>query len=362
MKIRTLGLLLLAWLMMGGALAVAQDNASLTVQGRIVQGTSDGNPLPANLPIELQIVDVDIARSSFSQTVLSQADGSFIFENVPQVDDRDFYLLYATYAGVKQRSQPLYANQVNFVSFPLYETTTALDAVEIISGVMQINRFALLQGSGVNLEVVMKLQVMNRGDRIVYDPAAAIPHAMRFELPAGAYGVNEVMVEGETLKTLAIEDGAIPLVYDLLPLNPLWPRAREIWVTYLLPYGQAAIIDEPFPALLNNFEVWVPQDEVYLSSEVLSATDQTVSVASDLPPYVVYEQNRPLAAGESLVFTLQGSPINSLQQTPAQLAYASDKDSSSTVLLVVGIAGVLILLSGIWVFNRRQALATMDIE
>lgn len=332
----------------------AQESATLTVQGRIIQGTADGLPLPDNLPIELQVISVQEVRPIHTRTVLTQADGSFIFENVPRVQGQDFYLLYATYAGVQQYTPPLNANQVNFVSFPLYETTNQFNGVEIVGGNMQINQFTRVEGSGVNLEVIMELQVISRGDRILYNRQTTPPTSFSFGLPVGVYGVAEVTPDSNTAQTLHIEQGDISMVYDTLPLVPLWPRPRTLRVTYLLPYPKEAIIDQLFSVPVRNLEVWVPRDTVYLTGDAFSLTDEERTVAPGIPPYRVYQQNAPLAAGENLIFMLSGEPTVTLPPSREQILRDSANTGSRALIFGLGMAGILFLVGGFWWVRRRR--------
>ena len=76
------------------------------------------NHLPATLPIELQVIDIDNRAITQTITTFSDADGVFIFENVPAVTENDFYVFYATYSGVRQQTTPRYASPSRFCNFP----------------------------------------------------------------------------------------------------------------------------------------------------------------------------------------------------------------------------------------------------
>lgn len=340
---------------------VAAQSNTLAIHGRIVKGTSDGQDLPTTLPIQLQVVNAANASASTTLTVLTTPEGNFTFEDVPRVTGSDFYVLFADYGGVRQRTPPFYPEQADFVSFVLYETTDQLDTAVIVKGTMQIDEFTVNPIAGISLAVVMELQVQNKGDRIIYAPPIAdrpSPISFYFELPVGAYGVSEVTLEdAPTLTHLYIQDGAIPIVYDTLPLIPHWPRPSTIRVTYLLLYSQAAVIDQPFGVPIENFTIWVPRDTVYLTSEQFELIEDNHTLDASRPNYRVYQQTQPQA---NIIFTLSGQPTETLTNIRRGTPNQSDNNDWSIIVLLIGVFG-LIVLGGTWlVWRRRQPMIVDD--
>ncbi len=322
----------------------AQEDDRLDIQGRVELGTPAGTPLPENLPVELQVINVAEVRPVYVVTALTGADGSFVFEGVPAVTGSDVYILYATYDGIRQRSVPFYLEQTGFVTFVLYETTDQPDSLEITSGSIQIDEFTFIQSAGITLEVLMELEVFNRGDRIVT--------GFSFELPVGAYGVSEVTAENTTDTHLSFESGAIPVVTETVPIIPHWPQPVTIRVTYLLPYPQGAIIDQLFPIAVSGIELRVPDDTVEVTSDYFEPSyEERTSEFT----YRVYQQSRELNAGESLIFTLSGKPTQALND-PTQITIANDNDTNWAGALIAAVLGVALLIGGgtWWVWTRRK--------
>lgn len=342
---------------------IGQDGL-VSISGKIIQGTSSGQPLPQNLPIELQVISVSQKQPSEIRSAITANNGEFTFENVPALSGNDFYILYTTYDGIRQSTPPLYADQVDFVAFPVYETTSQLEGAEIIGGSIQINEFAVMRDTSVALEVVMELQIVHHGDRIIYASDASPPVSFHFELPIGAYSVAEVTPEdSQDLTHLHLQsrpETGTTFVADTLPLIPNWPRPRIIRVTYLLPYPDEAIFDQPFPVPADNLEVWVPSDTVYVESKGLTLVEEDRVLASGRPEYRVYRQNNPLPAGESLIFALQGEPSEALSGARPATAASSQEDDDSglqELLLIVGGVVALGIGGGIWLIQRRRTAA-----
>lgn len=353
-----IGLLLLG--LIPSPTATAQDT-TLDIHGRIVKGTRDGRDLPATLPVELQVVSATSATANTTLTVLTDAEGNFTFADVPRVLESDFYVLFAEYAGVRQRTAPFYPEQANFVSFILYETTDQLDDAVIVNGSMQIDEFALNPIAGITLEVVMELQVQNQGDRIIYAPPTperSSATSFHFELPVGAYGVSEVTPEdAPSLTHLYIEMDSIPVVYDTVPIIPHWPRPSTIRVTYFLLYSQEAVIDQPFASEVKAFTVWVPRDTVYLSSEQFTLIEDDRALDVSRPNYRVYQLHQPQS---HLVFTLSGQPTETLTNTrPNTQTSASDEEGLPLIGILITFFGML-AVGGAWLVWRQRRLAELD--
>lgn len=334
----------------------AQQPNLITVEGRLEIGTPNGVALPSNTLVELSVVDASDAVSTQTLTTIADSTGAFTFEAVPQLSGNDFYVLYATYDGMRQNTQPIFAEQANFVVFFVYEVSTEPIGVEVVDGSIQIDEFAQITDGGTNLVVVMQLEVVNRGDYIIYDLESRT--SLVIELPVGAFGVDEVTPESSpNLRHLLIEDGAIPIVRDTVPIIPGWP-AHAIRVTYLLPYPDSAVLDQPFPFQVENLRIWVPSDAVFVESEMVALVEQAQTLSPERPTYDVYQQNVRVEPNESLIVILQGEPpASSMPSTTRSTTSANDDDSGLQQILVI-VGGVLLLIFGFvvfWVIRSRQA-------
>lgn len=338
---------------------LAQTDTTTTVQGRVIVGTPDGAPLPEDFQLELQVIDAVSVQAASSYTTTIEPDGGFVFNDVPLVQGNDFYLIYATYAGFRQSTQAIQADEASSVVFYVYETTDQLDDIVITNGIMRIEEFSFLRHSGVNIEVVLELVVENRGDRILYDGDTAF----WFELVVGAYGYSEVTTEGSTATYLHFEDGIIPLVKDTIPLRPDWPP-RTIRVSYLLEFNADIVIDVRFPVQVENLDVLIPKDTVELSSDTMRAIDDEVPGIGSNITYRLFRPLNDLQPNESLVFTLEGRPTETITNDPAAALRITQKvdEGVSLVILFVGFLGILSVFGGTWWVWRRRQMSLAEIH
>ncbi|PJF44069.1 MAG: hypothetical protein CUN55_05850 [Phototrophicales bacterium] len=351
-------LLLGLGLLLGGTIqsAQAQQSSTIRVEGRVERGTPNSIPLPSNMLIELQAIDAATATPLQTLTTFADANGHFIFENVRRLSGNNFYILYTTYDGLRQNTQPLFASQMNFVVFLVYEVRPDPVGVEIVGGSIQIDEFANITDGGTNLVVLMQLEIVNRGDYIIYDQESGT--SLAIELPVGAFSVDEVTPEQTpNLKHLQIEDGVIPIIRDTIPLIPSWPT-HTIRVTYFIPYPDSAVFDQPFPVKTSNLRIWIPAESVFVESTHISLAEEDQILSPERPPYDVYEQVGSLQPNESLVFTLQGEPPKSTSRRYG-LPNTSEEDEKSAVQRILIIVGIILLaIVGFvvwWSLRARQA-------
>ncbi|GIK63248.1 MAG: hypothetical protein BroJett018_10420 [Chloroflexota bacterium] len=335
--------------------AVAQD--TLTIQGQLVVGSLDGSPIPSGLSVELQMVSV---RDGLLQTqsIPTNADGTFTFVNVPRFGPEIFYTVSAVYAGLRQSTPPFSADDVDeqgTIELRLYETTDQLSKLEIAQATTQIDFTDLQQ---VGLKILLELQVFNLGDRIPYfanevDPTRLV--TFHFELPVGAYNIAPEGASGA--QRFIIQEGVIPVIYDTQPIFPGWPTPHVIRLSYFLPYEGSAIIDQIFPVSVRNFSVWVPENEIQVTGDLFERTDDQQPEGSRLT-YHVYQQKSPLPANENLKFTVAGVPER------AATAKSENERGGSALVALLGVLSSLIIGGAVgywlWVSRRKSALALMD--
>ncbi|MBI5928083.1 MAG: hypothetical protein HY862_02155 [Chloroflexi bacterium] len=331
---------------------------SLTIQGQLTLGTLDGTAIPSGLPVELQMISV---RDGLLQTqsIPTNADGSFTFVNVPRFGSEIFYTLSAVYAGLRQSTPPFSADDVDeqgTIVLRLYETTEQLGNLEIAQATTQIDFTDVQQ---VGLKILLELQIFNLGDRIPYFTNEADPTRLatfHFELPVGAYNIAP---EGESgAQRFILQESVIPVVYDTQPIFPNWPTPHIIRLSYFLPYTGSAVIDQVFPVTVNNFSVWVPENAIQVTGDQFAQTKDQKPEGSSLT-YHIYKQKSSLSANENLKFTLEGVPTRS---TTAK-SDTSEEGGSAVVALLIGLS--VLIIGGavgywVWASRRKAALALLD--
>jgi hypothetical protein len=337
----------------------ARQTEALTIPGQLIAGTPNGAAIPPSLPVTLQMISV---REGILQTqeTFTDAGGNFTFVNVPRFSEGSeiFYVISATYTNLVQRTPPFSAEDVDeqgTIELHLYETTDELGGLEIAQGTSQVD-FTDVQRVG--LKILLELQVFNYGDHIPYftvtDRDANVRSAsFHFELPVGAYNIAP---EGESgADRFIIQEGPISVIYDTIPIFPNWPAPHIIRLSYFLPYTNGAVIDQIFPVTVNNFAVWVPKNEIQVTSDLFERTED-IQPASSTLTYQVYDQKSPLPANQNLKFTLEGVP----DLSPATTSDSSDEEASAWVVLLLAIVGLAIGGGvGYWVWQSRRKAATL---
>jgi hypothetical protein len=336
---------------MGFGLAQAQeaDPAPFLLTGQLRQGTADGPPIPPNLPLTLRVLNQD-GQEVANYSGLSQADSSFGFPDVLQ--NPDFYYVVSTeWAGLTQSSLPTrLADMEGPLDFPLYELTESLSQVIASMGNLRVD-FEEINELGVSM--LLEISYGNLGDRIVWaSPNTDQAQSFRMELPVGALGVAPEEAPNSTTQRYRILNETnglpIPTLIDTQPLIPNWPNLLR--VSFFLPYDEGAVVDIRLPVALSDLTIFLRQDVVSLESELFTLSDQTQTTSGR--SYQVYTQNQPFDPNQAIKFTLLGRPESSLA---APVTVSGSSGSSSTPILILGgLGGLILVLLLVWLFLARQ--------
>ncbi|MCZ7541484.1 MAG: cytochrome c [Anaerolineae bacterium] len=356
------------------ALPTLEQEATLTVRGRLVQGTAGGEVIPVGLPMQLYALDVHGNLAGVYESE-SAEDGAFTFENVARAVG-NMYLVQVTYDDIAQGGQvPAINGDEETVTqdITVYKRTTDTSTIAITWAQMLIN-YAPIEQFG--LEVWLRLELANTGDRIVTLDETAGSSAwhvsVAIELPPAAFGIQPMQAEGSQRYDVGVVDG-VPMVRDTWPLRP--GQVHTVTVAYYLPYEDGAVIDQAFGYPVVDGAVLLPNDTVTLTSEQLDeagawryrvsaggvrvtelAPDEKIDPDKDFSLVKEHLLTRPLAGDERLVFELVGRPTrtsNVMSSSPA-----SSDSETNTVPLLLAVAGVLIIgAAGMLWLRQRRALA-----
>ncbi|GIV80810.1 MAG: hypothetical protein KatS3mg051_0164 [Anaerolineae bacterium] len=186
-----------------------------------------------------------------------------------------FYLVQVTYDDIPQGAQIPAINgdeQTLTQDVTVYEHTTDPATVAITWAQILIN-YAPIQQFG--LEVWLRLELANTGDRIVTLPERAGPNdwyaSVAVELPPAAFGIQPMQAEGSQRYDVQVENG-VPVVRDTWPLRP--GQVHTITIAYYLPYEDGAVIDQAFSYPVVDGAVLLPNDTVSLRSAQLDETGE----------------------------------------------------------------------------------------
>ncbi|NPA93189.1 MAG: hypothetical protein GXO56_05870, partial [Chloroflexi bacterium] len=261
----------------------------LTITGQVTNGTA-GASLPPDLQVTLY--GYDDMQEAYSDTTTVDADGKFVFHDVPNAPNRIFFAT-AEYQNViygsRSASAPPGETTLD-LPFSIYETTTDHSALQVD----RLHVFASLNGEQV-LEVVEIYVITNTGDKTVVGETPDDP-ALTFDLPAGAMN-------------LQFQDGVIGGRYVQTPqgfgdLMPVYPQhtTQEVFAYDLAFEGKRLTVSHPVPLPVAAAVLMVPEGELTMSGDRL--VDSGVQSDSQGSAYHVYNMDA-LKAGEDLAFTVE---------------------------------------------------------
>ncbi len=356
------------------ALPALEQEATLTVRGRLVQGTTGGETLPAGLPMQLYALDVHGNLAGVYQGE-SGEDGAYEFEAVARAMG-NIYLVQVNYDGIAQGAQLGAINgdeQTVTQDITVYERTTDTSTIAITWAQMLIN-YAPIERFG--LEVWLRLELANTGDRIVTLDETAGPNnwfvSLAIELPPAAFGIQPMQAEGSQRYDIKVVDG-VPVVRDTWPLRP--GQVHTATVAYYLPYADGAVIDQAFGYPVVDGAVLLPNDTVKLVSDQIDeagawryrvsaggvrvtelAANEKIDPDKDFSLVKEHPLTKPLAGDERLVFELVGRPtrtINMMAVSPSP-----NQDETDVLPLILAAAGLLIIaVAGVMWIRQRDAAA-----
>ncbi|MEW6580165.1 MAG: cytochrome c [Chloroflexota bacterium] len=358
-----------------GALPTLDQEETLTVKGRLLQGTAGGETIPAGLPMQLYALDVHGNLAGVYQSESAEG-GAFTFEKVARAVG-NIYLVQVNYDGIAQGAQvPAINGDEETVTqdITVYERTTDTSTIAITWAQMLIN-YAPIEQFG--LEVWLRLELANTGDRIVTLDETAGPNdwfvSVAIELPPNAFGIQPMQAEGSQRYEVEVVDN-VPTVRDTWPLRP--GQVHTVTVAYYLPYEDGAVIDQAFGYPVVDGAVLLPNDTVTLVSDQFDeagawryrvsaggvrvtelAPDEKVDPDKDFSLVKEHLLTKPLAGDERLIFELVGRPTRTISMMSA--SPSSGESGTDAVPLILAAAGLLIIGAAgvLWLRQRRAAAA-----
>lgn len=257
-------------------------------------------------------------------TAVTNADGSFMFEQVDFLENRIFFT-EVQYEGVIYRSNtmvtPAGAAELNFLQFPLYETTTDFSSLSF----HQVHFF--IDISDGTAQVISVYTFSNKGTQtIAVDFAGEIPFV---KTPANAQDIGFELTQ-DSAPLLEAETGfAIP------------PSETPYGIVtfYSLPYEKEAQISQPFALSASSVLVLVP-DGVKMKTDQMLEGDLQNFRGANYREYI----GGAVRAGDTLVFDLSGTPKTA----------GLEAGSSQNLLIGLGVFGVVLILAGAWMYLRER--------
>jgi mono/diheme cytochrome c family protein len=305
-----------------------------TIEGQVI-GFSGGD-IPSDLSVTLH--GFDQMQQTYSANTPVEADGEFIFEDVPMPERRAF-LASMDYDGVA------YSSEISVVDsettrmvliIPYYETTSettqlSVDRLHLL--------FEYLEPD--TLRVVEMYIISNSGDQVVVASEEGQP-VLSYSLPEGA-------------TNLQFQDGIVGERY-ILQANGFGDYAvirpgagqHQVIYSYDLSYKNKLNFSQPIDLPVDAAVILLPEDGIRITGEQLNDMG-TRDVQGGA--YHMYSKEL-IKAGSNFEIEISGRP----QTSGAGLVLGSNRN------LIIGVLafGVALILAGGWLYIRTRNGETAD--
>ncbi len=306
-----------------------ENVAGLGVVGGQVIGTSAGD-LAADLSVTLR--GFDQMQQTFTANTPIEADGSFIFENVPMPEGRAF-LASMEYDGVAYSSDIAVVDSETTnieLSIPYYGTTSDITQ-------LSVDRLHLLIEylEPDTLRVVEMYIISNSGDRTVVATEEDQP-VLSYSLPDGATNIQ--FQDGTVGERFVLQAGGFG---DYAVIRPGTGQHQVIY-SFDLPYKKKLNFNHPLDLPVDAVIILLPEDGIRITGEQLNDMG-TRDVQGGA--YRMYSKEL-IEAGSNLEIEISGRPKTS----GAGLVLGSSRN------LVIGVSafGIALILAGGWLYMRTR--------
>ena len=299
------------------------------ITGEVVNASGGG--VPEDLVLTLH--GFDNMQMAITQTTTVNSDGSFVFEDVEMPVGRAF-IIVTDYANTSYTSDIGRVEAgISTLNLPVQIYDTTSDA-----SILKADRLHLFFDflDPKTLRVVQLYVISNPTDKTLVPAGEGEPTA-RFVLPEGA-------------TNLEFQDGALGERYiqtadgfgDSVAIPP-GAGSYEVLYAYNMPYNRKLELVQPVTLPVDAVVVLVPEDGIKIKGGGLQdGGTRDVQGAQ----YRVYN-GESLANGDTLQMTISGRP-SSGQPTLSS-------SSNTNLLIGLGVFGVALVLTGVWLYSRRRA-------
>ncbi|NOY99132.1 MAG: c-type cytochrome [Chloroflexi bacterium] len=314
-----------------------------TISGVVTNGS--GGELPSGLEITLRGFDINEGGGFTESITLStelDADGSYTFNDVPMPAQRAFVAVI-DYQTVIYASDPAFvAEGTNAIDLPVtfFETSTDASALSVDRWHIFID---YIDPKADTVQIVEVFVVTNPTVKTIV-PAEEGQAVITFSLPEGATNLqfDDSTIGDRYVQTM---DG----FGDKAPVLPGIGQ-HQIVVAFEIPYSKKMDFAQPVSLPVDSAIVMVPQG-IKLRSDLLQegGTRDFQGTVYDL------YASQPLPVGATLEMTISGKPKAAASPT-------SDVDSRRNMLIGAGALGIVLILTGLWLFWRDRSQEKLDEE
>jgi mono/diheme cytochrome c family protein len=300
-----------------------------TITGNVTNASGGVIPLDLNLTLH----GFDNMQMAITQTATTNADGSFVFNNVAMPPGRAFIIITEYGNTVYNTDVAQVEEGQNSLNLPLeiYDTTTD-------TSVLKADRlhmfFEFVDSKTVR---VVELYVITNPTNKTLVAAEKGQPVVRFTLPKGAENLEfqDGVLGQRYVKT---EDG-----FGDTAAVPPGQGQYEVLYAYTMPYDRKLELDEPVNLPVDAVVILVPEGGVKIKSDML--TDSGTQDVQGAKYRLL--KGASLQPGDSLHMSITGQPTAGQPTLPT--------GSSTNLMIGLGVFGLALVLAGVWLWRRTRA-------
>ena len=334
-------LLLMGLDMYNPSMLDAQGLETISVAGKIVNGTAGGD-VPTGADIALHAIDGD-AGGVATYNATSDEQGNFLFEGVVPLAGGN-YVLVMDYAGMRYNALIDGEESGKPAEFTVYEVTRDISVIEVERQAMII---ADIDPKEREIRILEVLTINNSSDETLLPELTNITNPadinfLRFSLPPEASELN-------VQSTLPGGD-VIPMGTGFAVTAPVLPGEHQVTYTYSFPYqGDEAFFNQRLIQGAKLYQVLAP---VSLSQIQVAPLEPKPRIEVDGAAFLVWE-GTDFEARQGVVLQISQLPEPGLAIRVAQTI--SGVDLWLTVIPVTLGLGLGALLLFAWFRGVREA-------
>jgi mono/diheme cytochrome c family protein len=305
-------------------------NLTAEISGEIINGS--GGEIPTDLSIELHAYLNMEETATLSIPV--KKDGSFQFKDVP-LEANMAFIISTTFEGTTYNSDvAVYDGSTNSFALPL----TIYDTITETSSITTDRLHIFLDFSNPGLVQVIEIYILSNSSNKAVVSSGPGQAVQTYTLP-------------ESASNLKFENGEIGNPYistkdgfgDPTSILP-GASSYQMLFAFDLPYAKKLEIKQPFNVPINSVIIMVPAGIKVGSDTLVDGGTRDVQGQS----YSLFSTEN-LAKGDSLTFTVSGTPKTSTSTT------AGSNNSTQTSLVIgLGVFGLVLILAGGFFFFRSR--------
>ena len=303
------------------------------VSGAIVGASGD---VPSGLKITLLGFEHAMDASStpqevVNQTVESDANGAYIFEDVELFEGRIF-LVETTYQGITFQSELAFSEagmtELTFPDIKVYESTT--DSSGLVVEQLHVS-FDMAVEDGVQVFELFTISNLSDKAYIFTTDGTSLPF---MPLPEDALNVG-LELSQDSAPLMPTEDGGFAI--------PPSENFYSIIAFFNMPYDKGLELSQPLALPVSSAIVIVPEGIKVKADQLTDEGIQQTQQGANVQMYTASS----LSAGTPFEMSLSG-------KVKSAATVGNDSNNRQTLLIGAGAFGVVLILAGVWMFLRDR--------